>query len=101
MSLCMSTQPCVCRYVDACTHVLCYTSPLRAPVQAFCEARQAGARPPPRAAPAVAASAAAASAAASADAEGCAAIRQLYRKDWELYQTHCMSPMRSAGQALR
>ena len=32
------------------------------------------------------------SAAASADAEGCAAMRRLYREDWALYQAHCLSP---------
>jgi hypothetical protein len=80
-----------CRYVDACTHVLCYATPLRAPVSAFCSARRDGKRAPRRAAPAVAASAAAASAAASADSEGCAAIRRLYREDWALYQAHCLT----------
>ena len=81
-----------CRYVDACTHVLCYATPLRAPLHAFCAARRDGKRAPRRAAPAVVASAAAASAAASADSEGCAAIRRLYREDWALYQAHCLSP---------
>eukprot|EP00964_Phaeocystis_antarctica_P033418 scaffold18952_cov72-Phaeocystis_antarctica.AAC.8 len=79
-------------YVDACTHVLCYATPLRAPLHAFCAARRDGKRAPRRAAPAVAASAAVASAAASADSEGCAAIRRLYREDWALYQAHCLSP---------
>ena len=81
-----------CRYVDACTHVLCYATPLRAPLHAFCAARRDGKRAPRRAAPAVVASAAAASAAASADSEGCAAVRRLYREDWALYQAHCLSP---------
>ena len=79
-------------YIDACTHVLCYATPLRAPVHAYCAARRDGKHAPRRAAPEVAASAAAASAAASADAEGCAAIRRLYREDWALYQAHCLSP---------
>ena len=79
-------------YIDACTHVLCYATPLRAPVHAYCAARRDGKHAPRRAAPELAASAAAANAAASADAEGCAAIRRLYREDWALYQAHCLRP---------
>ena len=73
-------------YVDECTDVLCYTSHLRAPLQAYCAARGGGGGGGGGAA----AVAAAPSAAADSDAEGCAAVRKLYETDWELYQRHCL-----------
>ena len=70
-------------YVDECTEVLCYATPLRAPLQAFCARRGGGvgggaALLPSRRGAAV-----------DPDEEGCAAIRRLYDADWALYQRHC------------
>ena len=72
-------------YIDACTRVLCYTTPLRAPLQAFCEARRRGAgASAPRTGPPIAAGAQSAG-----GSEGCDHIRRLYKEDWDLYVRHC------------